>query len=202
MLWRLLFSQNVRYLSSLEAGVQTNTSERLAIGRFSLQGSQGIRTSKTYRFLCTPKQEDWAVVKNCIIFLPCAEIVFIFLSCERLVFTWVAHKHILKAEVTCAEQNRFLEMNEFCTKRKIKPDVSPSFVWKSEHNKKYCLYGCVNQKKLWKTQILLSDLHRTVFILLIIMAISTTIIKMLDILSQFSPQISKWFSRDVSMSVL
>jgi len=48
----------------------------------------------------------------------------------------------------------------------------------------------------------MSDLHRTVFILLVVMAISTTIIKMLGVLSQFPPQISKKFTRDVTMYIL
>lgn len=58
----------------------------------------------------------------------------------------MAYKDVLKAEMRCAEQNHFLEMNEFCMKRKIKNGVSPSFVWKSEHIKNtVCMVASVKK---------------------------------------------------------
>jgi len=51
----------------------------------SLKDSQGICTSNSCRFCCEPKQADRAIIKNCIAFLSCAEIIFIFLDCEMLV---------------------------------------------------------------------------------------------------------------------
>lgn len=51
-----------------------------------------------------------------------------------------AYKHILKTEVMYAEQNNFLETNEFYAKRKRKTGVSPSLVQKSEHHKNKILF--------------------------------------------------------------
>lgn len=107
-----------------------------------MQASQGICINKTYRFCCKSKQAGCATVKSCIIFLPYAEVIFIFSSCERLLFVSVAHKQILKAEVSHAESDSFLERDEFCMKRKIKAGISYYLSENQNTQKKPYLYDC------------------------------------------------------------